>query len=98
MLCRKYNKDFSWAFVTFTHDVSAEYSGKKFMINEEVKPICDDFLYKKFCLRLHNGSRLFSEYCVRDCDNHYIEIHCIRKLHRVQKKNDGITALTIRGK
>jgi retron-type reverse transcriptase len=112
-LCRKHNKDFSWALATFTHNVSAEYSGKKFslpdkhfithfgkkfMINEEVKPVCDDSLYKKFCLRLHNGSRLFSECCVQGCDNPDIEIHHIRKLHRVQKKNDGITVLTTRGK
>ena len=112
-LCRKHNKDFSWALSTFTHDVSAEYCGKKFslpdkhfithfgkkfMINEEVKPVCDDSLHKKFCLRLHNGSRLFSICCVQNCENYDIEIRHIRKLHKVQKKNDGIMVLTTRGK
>ena len=68
------------------------------MINEKVKPVCGDYLYKKFRLRLHNGFRLLSECCVQDCVSRDIKIHNIRKLHRVQKKNDGITVLTTRGK
>ena len=112
-MARKHKKDYSWALNVFTDSPYVEYNGKKFslpdklfmthfgqrfMVNQNIDSVCEDSLYKKFCLRLYARSRLFSDCCVLGCDNTDIEIHRVRKLHRVLKKGKGISVLTTRGK
>jgi len=55
-------------------------------------------LYKKFCFRLHASLRFFSDCCVLNCYNTDLEIHIIRKLHRVYNIDNNIKVLTTQGK
>ena len=55
-------------------------------------------LLKKYSLRLHSSSHLFSKCAVADCFNIDIEIHHVKKLGRRIDCNEKITVVTSNNK
>lgn len=113
-LARKHKKNLKWALIIFTINVESKApTGKVFSLpsTHEISQmntkflLKDDFqrpdaqnLLKKFLLRLHSSSYLFSKCAVSDCSNIDIEIHYVKKLGRCIDSNGKITVLTSNNK
>jgi hypothetical protein len=113
-LARKHKKNLKWALIIFTINVEAKSpNGIVFRLpsTHEISQmnttflLKDDFqqpdaqnLLKKYSLRLHSSSHLFSKCAVAGCSNVDIEIHHVKKLGRRVDRNGKITVLTSNNK
>lgn len=102
-LARKHKKNLKWALIVFTVNVETKaptgaifrlpsvheisQMNTKFLIKDDLKQPDAQNLFKKYSLRLHSSSRMFSQCAVKDCCNIDIEIHHVKKLgRRVNRK------------
>lgn len=113
-LARKHKKNLKWALIIFTINVEAKspngtvfslpstheisQMNTKFLIKDTFQQPDAQNLLKKYSLRLHSSSRLFSKCAVADCSNIDIEIHHVKKLGRRIDRNGKITVLTSNNK